>query len=422
MRTSGLGWLALGVCLSAAPPGAAEVISTGPVRPALAPFDRLMTSFLEKHQLPGAALAVAKDGRLVYSRGFGWADRDRREPVRPRSLFRIASVSKPITAVAVLRLVEQGKVRLRDRVFDVLQLRPPRGGKVPFDERWRQVTVLHLLQHTGGWDRDRSFDPMFVSPDIVAELKVPPPARPDDIIRYMLRRPLDFDPGSKEVYSNFGYCLLGRVVEKVSGQGYEEYVRHEVLAPLGATGMRLGKTLLSERAKGEVKYYLRGKGTGPAIMGPDLGKLVPWPYGGWCIESMDAHGGWIASAEDLVRFASAFNDPARCKVLGPWGIHTMFAPPAGPLGHRKNGKPKEVYYACGWEVRGVGNSGQANTWHSGLLDGSSSLLVRRWDGLTWAVLFNASQAGKGKGETPEGLIDGLIHEAADAVQRWPEPQ
>jgi N-acyl-D-amino-acid deacylase len=420
MRTLAPGSFALGVWLAAAPAGTAEVISTGPVHPALAPFDRLMTSFLEEHQLPGAALAVARDGRLVYSRGFGWADRARREAVQPRSLFRIASVSKPITAAAVLRLVEQGKLRLHDRVFDVLHLQPPRGGKANFDERWKQVTVLHLLQHTGGWDRDRSFDPMFVSPDVVRELKVPPPARPEDIIRYMLRRPLEFDPGSKSVYSNFGYCLLGRVIEKVSGKGYEDYVREEVLAPLGAKQMRLGKTLLSERARGEVKYHVRDKDTAPAIMGPDLGKPVPWPYGGWCIESMDAHGGWIASAEDLVRFAAAFNDPSTCKALGERGIRTMFAPPAGPLGHRKNGKPKEVYYACGWDVRPVGDQGQANTWHTGLLDGTNTILVRRWDGLTWAVLFNASRTAKGK--EPVDLIDGLVHEAADAVRRWPAPR
>ncbi len=410
--------LVFGVWLAVVPAGTAEVIATGQAHPALAPFDRLMTGFLQEHNLPGAALAVARDGRLVYSRGFGYADWDRRKPVHPGSLFRIASVSKPVTAVAVLRLVEQGKLRLNDRVFEVLQLTPPRGPKVNFDERWRRVTILHLLQHTGGWDRDRSFDPMFVSPEVVAELKVPPPARPDDIIQYVLRRPLDFEPGSKHVYSNFGYCLLGRVIEKVSGQGYEDYACNEVLAPLGATRMRLGKTLLSERAKGEVKYYVRDNATAPAIMGPNLGKPVPWPYGAWCIESMDAHGGWIASAEDLVRFASAFNDPATCQVLNEKSIHRMFAPPAGPPGHRKDGKPKDRYYACGWQVVRVGDRGQVNTFHTGLLDGTNTILVRRFDGLTWAVLFNAHQTSKGK--QPVELIDGLVHEAADAVKRWPE--
>lgn len=269
------------------------------------------------------------------------------------------------------------------------------------------------MQHRGGWDRDKSFDPMFRSPTICDELKVEPPADPDAIIRYMLRQPLDFDPGEHSVYSNFGYCLLGRVVEKVSGSGYEEYVKKEVLTPLGIKRMRLGKTLPEERAPGEVKYYASGDGT--AIMGPRLGKPVPWPYGAWCLESMDSHGGWLASAEDLVRFAAAFNHPKKCKILGPRSIETMFARPPGAAGEDKNGKPADAYYACGWMVRPVGRD-RANTWHNGSLDGTSTLLVRRWDDLTWAVLFNSRQA---KGGEPAGLIDPLVHDAADAVKHWP---
>ena len=87
--------------------------------------------------------------------------------MEPTSLFRIASVSKPFTAAAVLQLVEHGKLKLDDKAFDVLQLQEPKG--VPFDERWKKVTILHLLHHTGGWNRDRKggFDPMFISPRIV---------------------------------------------------------------------------------------------------------------------------------------------------------------------------------------------------------------------------------------------------------------
>jgi N-acyl-D-amino-acid deacylase len=376
-----------------------------------------MTSFLREQELPGAALAVARDSRLIYSRGFGYADRAAEELVRPGALFRIASISKPLTAVAVLQLVERGRLKLNDRLFEVLQLQQPKGREVRFDPRWKKVTVLHLLQHRGGWDRDKSFDPMFRSPAIVKELEVPPPARPRDIIRYMLRRPLDFDPGAKDVYSNFGYCLLGRVIEKVSGQSYEEYVRKEVLAPLGIHDMRLGATLPEKRAPGEVKYYVRKGATGPAVMGPHLGKPVPLPYGAWCLESMDAHGGWLASAPDLVRFAAAFDHPQRCKILKPKSIETLFARPPGAAGHKPNGKPRDAYYACGWMVRPVGDRGGANTWHAGSLDGTSTLLVRRHDGLTWAVLFNSRNSVK-KVE-PADAIDPLLHEAADAVKNWP---
>ncbi len=395
---------------------AREMPATGRVDPRLASFDDLMRRFLREHQLPGASLAVAKNGRLVYGRGFGYADRSTAEPVQPDALFRIASISKPLTAVAVLQLVERGRLKLDAPVFDVLQLRRPKGPGGRFDPRWKQVTILHLLQHRGGWDRDHSFDPMFRSPAIVNELEVPPPAGPQDIIRYMLRRPLDFDPGSQYAYSNFGYCLLGRVIAKVSGQTYEAYVRKEVLAPLGIGDMRLGATLLAHRVCGEVKYHVAKDATAPAVMGPRRGQPVPLPYGAWCLEAMDAHGGWLASAPDLVRFVSAFDDPRHCQILKPESIAIMLQPPPGTAGHKPNGRPRDAYYGCGWMVRPIGAVG-ANIWHNGALDGTSTLLVRRHDGLAWAVLFNSRDSAKH--EEPAGAIDPLMHGAADAVKNWP---
>ena len=394
-----------------------RVPATGRVDRWPASFDHLMTDFLAEHELPGAALAVSRFGRLVYSRGFGYADRETKEVVQPDALFRIASVSKPLTSVAVLQLAERGRLKLDDLVFDVLKLQEPKEKGIVFDPRWKAVTILHLLQHRGGWDRDKSFDPMFRSPAIVMELNVPPPADPAATIRYMLRQPLQFDPGSKDVYSNFGYCLLGRVIEKVSGQSYEEYVRKEVLAPLGIRTMRLGATLLEKRVRGEAKYYSVDNTTDIAVMGPRLGQPVPGPYGGWCLESMDAHGGWLASAPDLVHFISAFGDPRRCKILKLKSIEIMLARPPGAAGLEADGKPRDAYYACGWMVRPIDNTGRANIWHAGGLDGTSTLLVGRHDGLCWAVLFNSN--GSAKKKDPVGDIDSLLHEAADAVQVWP---
>ncbi len=390
--------------------------ATGAADNRLASFDKLMTGFLRRHPaVPGAALAVARDGKIVYSRGFGYADLQRTQPVQPDSLFRIASISKPLTAVAVLQLVERGKLNLDDKVFDVLQLKAPQKKGSPFDTRWHKITIQHLLHHTGGFDRDKSFDPMFINDQICAELKVPSPAMQEAIIRFMLRRPLDFDPGTRDAYSNFGYCLLGRVIEKVTGQKYEEYVRKDVLRPIGARDTRLGRTLLAQRFPKEVMYD-GGTRKEKAILGPDLGKPVLLPYGTFCLEALDSHGGWIASAPDLVRFAAAFNHPERCPLLNARSIQTMFAPPPGRAGHKKNGQVRDVYYACGWEVRPYGK-GVRNTWHSGLLEGTSTLLVRRGgDQMTWAVLFNRDRAGK---EEPVGLIDSLLHEAADAVKQWP---
>jgi CubicO group peptidase (beta-lactamase class C family) len=394
-----------------------KIEATGHADLRLAAFDRSMTQFIQDHELPGACLAIARRGRLIYQRGYGYADADTKESMQPNALFRIASISKPLTAVAVLQMVERGRLKLEDSVFEVLRLRQPKEDKRRFDSRWKQVTILHLLQHRGGWDRDKSFDPMFRSPQIVEELHIEPPARPNDIIRYMLRRPLDFDPGSKEVYSNFGYCLLGRVIAKVSGTTYEDYVRKEVLAPLGIRRMRLGATLPENRARDEVKYHVPKKAMGTAVVGSHLGEQVPSPYGAWCLESMDAHGGWLASAADLVRFVSAFDDPAHCKILKSKSIDLMLKRPPGAAGYKPNGEPRAAYYACGWMVRPVGDEGHCNIWHSGSLPGTSTLLVHRHDGLAWAVLFNSRHSAKK--QEPASAIDSLLHQAADAVTNWP---
>jgi N-acyl-D-amino-acid deacylase len=195
-------------------------------------------------------------------------------------------------------------------------------------------------------------------------------------------------------------------------------VHQLVLQPLGiAPGVaRVGRTLPEGRAPGEVHYYDDKNRTGPAVVGKPLGRTVPEPYGAWYLEAMDAHGGWIATAPALVRFASAFDPPARCKVLSVSGIHTMFARPPGPAGAKPNGQPKDAYYGCGWEVRPMGRHG-INTWHTGSLPGTASILVRRFDGLTWAVLFNTRDGLNG--EFLAGAIDPLVHDAADAVRQWP---
>jgi N-acyl-D-amino-acid deacylase len=183
--------------------------------------------------------------------------------------------------------------------------------------------------------------------------------------------------------------------------------------------MQLGKNLLKDRAPGEVQYYDSRQRTGRAICGPKIGQQAPLPYGVECIESMDANGGWIASAVDLVRFAAALDDPKRCPVLSAESIRTMLAPPPGVVGHGPKGGPKPTYYACGWEVRpAAGQPGKYTKWHAGLLAGSSTLLVCRDDGIDWAVLFN-SDAGK-DGKEFAALIDPLLHKPASEIKDWPE--
>jgi len=394
-------------------PASAEVPRTGPDDLKLRSFDQMMELFIVEHHVPGAALAVARGGRLIYVRGFGYADLDRKTQVEPTSLFRIASVSKMFTSTATMQLVQEGKLRLNDPWYPILGLHPRTNQHM--DPRIKQITIEELLQHRGGWDRDKSFDPMFRSVLIAQTLGTEPPADQEQITQYMLGQPLDFDPGARMVYSNFGYCILGQVIHKVSHEPYVQYVQKHVLAPLGIHNMRLGHSLPQYYAAGEVKYY--GKGMGSCVFPPDVGKKVLWCYGGWDLEAMDAHGGWIASAPDLVRFAVSFDHPEHSKILSAQSIQQTFARPPGDAGYTADGKPKPVWYGFGWSVRSVGR-GKINTWHNGLLDGTSTLVVRRSDGLAWAVLFNASVDQNGKALSD--MIDPLVHKAADNVKHWPE--
>lgn len=405
--------------LSPASAFAADLSRTGHEDARLSPLDNMMLKFMQDHKVPGASVAVARGGKVIYARGFGYSDVEAKELVQPNSLFRIASITKPITAVAVFQLIEQGKLKLDQPAFAILDLKPHLENGATFDERHNRITIRQLLQHTGGWDRDKAFDPMFRSIEIAKSLGVNPPAEPVHIIRYMLGRQLDFDPGTRYAYSNLGYCILGRIIEKLTGQTYDQYIQQNVLTPIGITDMRLGRTLLKDRADREVKYYPSNDGPSPAVVGPKLGEMVPEAYGGWYHEALDAHGGWIGSASDLVTFAAAFDDPAHCKLLKADSIEQMWSRPPGAPGKKPHGSLKDSFYACGWSVRPAKDGKNATAWHTGKLSGSTSaILVRRADGLSWDVLFNADADSAGKDLA--GAIDPLVHKAIDSIHQWPE--
>ena len=366
--------------------------------------------------VPGGALAVVKDGRLVYARGYGWANREMQIPATPSSLFRVASLSKPVTGVATLKLVEEGKLSLDDRAFDIVRATAVLDGDRKPDPRLAQITVRQMLQHTGGWDRDKSFDPMF-RPKLIAEkVGAPSPADPPAVIRYMLGQPLDFDPGTRYAYSNFGYCVLGRIIEKISGRPYEKFVQEQVLAPCGAKRMRLGRSLDGQQAPGEVRYYMVGDEMGDNIF-PDGPRRVLWPYGGFNLEAMDAHGGWIASALDLARFAARLDNPARSGVLKSETFETMYAPPPPPASRKPDGALEDRFYSCGWMTRPGGNGARGTYWHSGSLPGTATFLTRRADRLSWVALFNQRSASK---ELPDSAIDTALHHAANSIVEWPD--
>ncbi|MDX1943853.1 MAG: serine hydrolase domain-containing protein [Pirellulaceae bacterium] len=400
---------------------ATDLPTTGKAPPELAPCDAWMTDFLVKNQVPGGSLAIAREGKVVYARGFGYADREDRAPVQPEALFRIASISKPVTAVAILKLVQDEKLKLEDKVFDLLTVEPffekPDGR---LDERWKQITVVECLCHTGGWDRAQSYDPMFQAIRMAKAMGQGLPILPEHVIRFQLGQPLDFDPLTRYAYSNFGYCVLGRVIEKVTGQPYEKYVQESILKPLGITTAQIGGSLESERAEGEVKYYVAGDETEIAVVGPGAGtEKVPVAYGAWRQETLDAHGGWIASAVDLVKFAAAFDlvdggRKSRGGFLKAANVRLMFSPQATIVRGELNGQGS-VFYGLGWNLRE--EEGLLVARHGGSLPCTASSLMHFPDGLNVAVLFNIGRTGDNK--PLGGLIEGPLTELVRGIEKWP---
>lgn len=331
--------------------------------------------FMRQYDVPGASIAIAKDGRLVYARGFGIADGVTGEKVTTRHLFRIASVSKPITSAALFTLVQQGRLRLSDRVFGAGGVLGTSYGRTPYGTNIERITVGHLLQHTGGgWSND-SQDPMFSHPAM----------NQAQLITWVLdNRPLDTVPGTSYAYSNFGYSVLGRIIERVTGEAYDGYVRRAVLAPSGIGDMAIAGNTLADRRPNEVRY---------------VGQSGEDPYG-MQVTRMDSHGGWLATAIDLVRFAVRVDGYAtKPDLLSAASITEMTTPSLAGSG-----------YAKGWQVNSAGN-----WWHTGSLPGTGSILVRTRSGFCWAALLNTRSLDSAF----FGALDDTMWEVVREVSDWP---
>jgi N-acyl-D-amino-acid deacylase len=406
------------VTSGAASPMQPAVLMTGQPAPELADVEAVMGDLMARWELPGGQLALAKDGRLALDRGCGLADVERGEPVQPTSLFRIASVTKAITAVAILTLVDKGTLALDDAVFPLLDFAPP--AHTTMDPRLATITVQDLLVHAGGWDSALTFDPQGLpfSRMAAASVGLADPAEAATIVRFMLGEPLDFDPGARQAYSNFGFNVLGRVIERVSGQPYGAYVRDHVLAPAGITRMRLGRTRLADRAPGEVRYYAPpGQPMSWSVFWGE--GYAPFAYGGnTYLEALDAHGGWIASAADLVRFATAVDGQRGPALLTPETVQAMITTPRPPTGTPSTGIPGvtgEVTAGLGWDV--IPKEDGVDWSRVGALMGSSAAWVtRRPDGATIAFTVNSLPPDY-NAFLNEAIT--ALGEAVAAVQTWP---
>jgi CubicO group peptidase (beta-lactamase class C family) len=300
--------------------------------------------------------------------------------VQSSSRFRIASLTKAITATAVFRLVARNALGLDDRVFGPTGHLSALTG-TPIDARVTDITVRHLLQHGGGgWSNDAN-DPMFTNPALSAR---------DLITKVLATRPLDNAPGTVWAYSNFGYCVLGRVIEAVTGETYENWVRENILLACGSTMTIAGNTL-ADRQPGEVVYY--------GLDNQD-------PYG-MQVSRMDSHGGWVSTAADYLRFLVRVDGlPPVPDLLRPDGITLMTTP---------SGLPKSDGYASGWHTTTDGT-----WWHDGILPGTRSVMVRTVDGFCWAALANSGRTVQGDStrDTFSGL-DALMWAIRDKVDFWP---
>jgi CubicO group peptidase (beta-lactamase class C family) len=315
---------------------------SGHCPPELSSVDAALQRFMRERKFSAGTCAIMRKGTLVLERGYGWANREKTVAVMPDVRMRVASVSKVFTATAVKRLIAEGKFTTETPVFRYLGFNV---ANIPgADARLDRITVGQLLKHEGGWDREASFDPMFIDSRVQAAFGLRGPPGFKEILRYMLKQPLQFDPGSRTVYSNFGYCVLGQVIEKASGRSYDDFLKQEFLGPLGLKSVTAGAR---DRKAQEIWYDDPGAAT-------------------INMESCHPSGGLIANAPDLCRFLQKY-----------W----------------ISGEPRNPHRSQRWLFFGS-------------LPGTTALVMQRPDGVDVAVLFNKRERDfKKQNEELRKLID-----------------
>lgn len=363
---------------------------TGKDAPRLQRLDRLMLQLLREYNIPGASLAIAKEGRLVFAHGYGWADVENERSVRPISRFNLASCCKPITGAAVLRLVDEGKLRLDDKVFALLKsVKPLPGAKV--DPRLGAITVRQLLHHAGGMARDHGS-----IQEIARRFKVEPPVSLEQVISFNLGKPLLFDPGTEAKYSNLGFLTLRLVVERTAGQDFETFTAEQVFKPMGIRNAHL------DRMEGywpdEVHRY------------PSNGKHHPGGHG----PMKDGGGNWVLSTVDAMRFVTALDGSRGERVLSPRAYRQMLAP-LPSLGKKAN----ERHNGLGWDVVERSREGVLFSKNGGVA-GIATWIEHLPNGVCWAAFFNGNLKDDEDGAKPARKKPWpILREAIQKIDNWP---
>jgi CubicO group peptidase (beta-lactamase class C family) len=358
-------------------------------------FDSMMLDTLKRESVPGGALAIVKDGRLVLAKGYGWANVEAKEPVRPAMLFGVASISKSVTAVTALKMIEEGKFKLDEPVLKLLGPLKPVGDE---DPRWHRITVRMLLNHSGGWNSEKSGDPTGRAEKVAKALQVALPINRKQLIRYMLGQSLDFDPGTENHYSNFGFTVLGAIIEHVSGQPYDEYVQQHTLTPMGIHHARLAD-LEKSYAPDEVHRYAAGKSQ-------------PLPPAHTAVG--DPAGGWKFSVVELAQFLCAVDGSRGKESLSDEMTKEMLAAPKPPLKIR----PAGGYFGLGWDTVRPGQTGYSYS-KNGSLPGVRSFFGHIDNGVDWVVVFNGGETRREGDPDLDTYAARHIRQAISDTKTWP---
>ncbi|HZR18305.1 MAG TPA: serine hydrolase domain-containing protein, partial [Verrucomicrobiae bacterium] len=329
-----------------------------PARDALA--DVLFSRMTTNHA-PGLAVLVAQDCKVLFEKGYGLADLSHGTAITPKTKFRIGSITKQFTASSILKLQEQGKLSVNDKLSKFF----------PDFPRGNEVTLRHLLTHTSGI-RSYTDKPGFIE-------KVTSPVTPGELIDSFKNDPYDFDPGEKWHYDNSGFFLLGSIIEKVSGESYGEFLRKNFFDSAGMrdTGVHRAGAALEHEALG---YQFDGGQFTNAL--------------NWDMSWAGGAGSLYSTVEDLYRWNEAIFGG---KALSEASLKAAWT----PVQTRENkNESTDTGYGFGWSLGQF--RGEREISHGGGLNGFSSLLLRLPSRhFTVVVLANALPGAPGA--DPGGL-------------------
>jgi len=316
-------------------------------------FDEYLGALVKQGRFTGSAL-VARDGKVVFSKGYGLANAELDVPNTPRTIFRLGSITKQFTAAAILLLQERGKLSVQDPICKYVDNCPG---------AWADVTLHHLLSHMGGVPNFTSFADY--------QPKMMMPVTTQDMIARFKDKPLDFKPGEKWSYSNSGYFLLGYVIEKAAGESYESFLQKNFFETLKltSTGYDHFGTILKKRATG----YSLSKGKMVNSVYLDMTQ----PY---------SAGSLYSTVEDLFLWNEALYSG---KLLSAKSLEAMMTPV-------KN----DYAYGLGVQTK----SGRKMISHGGGINGFSTFIARFADEkVTVVVLRNADYGSPGPGQISQDL-------------------